>query len=211
MNLDTLTGLFSGSSLKLLRQHRKLVLDTLLSLNRQVQCLSAENPQSLMAKPWDSELPQQLQKLERNLHHRLERTSAVSKSKSTALNAVQVQSHLAQQILRLSERLAARPLRLPVELVMPVNELTRQFGKTVCQLRKEVVGKDDGILKKVEFSYLAQNIEHLGNLSLSLKEGIYQFDSSIEIVDAALLFLILDDINDISLWMRELLKLQQSD
>ncbi|MGI9279498.1 MAG: DUF47 family protein [Endozoicomonas sp.] len=215
MDLETFASLFTGSPFKPLLRHRNAVLDGLLHLNRQIQSLSSEQMQAPASTPWIKELPHQLELLEQEVLSRLQRPSLTAQPKEVVIDVLQTQSQLAHQIFRLSERLSYRPLRLPAEMIVPLNNLTRQFGKTVYQLRQGVIELDElsqgGFRKQHSKSQtcvrqsLASSVDELRKISHEIREQTCQMESEIDPVDVALLFLILDDISDLSLWMRSLI------
>ncbi|MRI33265.1 hypothetical protein EOPP23_09750 [Endozoicomonas sp. OPT23] len=219
MDLEAFTSLFSGSPYKLLQQHRACALDALLAVNRQVLCLSAETPASHPSPSWIKERPRQLKKLEQAVISRLNKPSLTSLPKTSILDVLQNQSHLALQIFRLSERLAVRPLKLPVEMIVPINLLTSRFGKTICQFRETIIKQDElnsGVFKKhqshslqTQNKGLTQSVERLRMICQDLRDDVCQFQRDIEPVDVALLCLILDDIIDLSFWMKSLLEHQK--
>lgn len=214
MDLETFANLFSGSPYKPLVKHRESVLDALLYLNRQIRCISSDPTTAPTTTPWIKELPRKLEKLEQDVLIRLQKPSLTSQPREIVINVLQTQSNLAHQIFRLSERLSYRPLRLPAEMIMPINNLSRQFGKTVYHLRQGVT--DLEALNKGGFrkqhsktlhnirQELALYVDDLRSTSHEIREQACQFESDIDPVDVALLFLILDDISDLSLWMRSM-------
>jgi uncharacterized protein Yka (UPF0111/DUF47 family) len=214
MDLETFANLFSGSPFKPLLRHRVAVLDALLYLNRQVQSLSSERMQPPAATPWIKELPKQLEHLEQDVLSRLQKPSLTSQPREVVIDILQTQTHLAHQIFRLSERLSYRSLKLPAEMIVPMNNLTHQFGKTVYQLRQGVIELNElsrgGFRKQHARSLnsvrksLAMCVDELRSTSHEIRDQACQFESDIDPVDVALLFLILDDISDLSLWMRSL-------
>ncbi len=219
MDLESFASLFSGSPYKLLQQHRVCVLDALLAVNRQVLCLSAETPTTHSASSWIKERPRQLNGLEQAVIIRLNKPSFTSQPKTLPLDILQNQSHLAQQVFRLSERLAVRSLELPAEMIVPINRLTSQFGKTIYQFRKVITEQDQlqsvvfkkhqrHSLKRLHNSPI-EAVERLRLTSQEIRNDVYQFENNIAPVDAALLCLILDDIIDLSFWMETMLEYQK--
>ena len=215
MDLKTFAKLFSGSPFKPLLQHREWVLGALLHLNRQVHSLNSGQSQGPSSTSWMKSLPGELEKLEHEILKRLQQPSITSQPKNLIINTLQVQNSLAHQICRLSERLSYRPLNLPPELIVPINGLSRQFGQTVMQLRQGVQELEqlhtNGYRKQHKQSLqalrkqLALCTDELREASLEVRHHACQIERQIDPVDVALLFLILDDISDLALWMRSLI------
>lgn len=213
MNLKTFAQLFSGSPFKPLLQHREQVLDSFLYLNRQMHSLSAEQPQSTLSS-WMKAFPGQLETLEHEVLKRLHQPSLMAQPKEVVINILQIQNALAHQVCRLSERLSYRPLNLPPEMIVPINTLSRQFGQTVYQLRQGISELEalnyGGFRKQHQHSLinlrqqLALCTDELRDTSHKIRHHACQFESHIDPIDVALLFLILDDISDLALWMRSL-------
>ena len=215
MDLKTFAKLFSGSPFKPLLQHRELVLDSLLHLNRQIHCLNSEHSHSIQSSSWMKAFPGQLERLEHDILKRIHQPSITAQPKDAVINTLQIQNSLAHQICRLSERLSYRPLNLPPELIVPVNMMSRQFGQTVYQLRQGVQELEElgfsGFRKQHKTSLqalrkkLALCTDELRDTSQDIRHHACQFESHIDPVDVALLFLILDDVSDLALWMRSLI------
>lgn len=215
MDLETFASLFSGSPFKPLLRHRNAVLNALLHLNRQLQGFVYENTPTPSSKPWIKELPHQLEAMEQEVLSRLQKPSLTAQPREVIADTLQAQSQLAHQIFRLSERLSYRPLRLPAEMIVPLNNLTGHFGKTAYQLKQAAIELDElskgGFRKqhnKFQGCYrksLACDVDELSKVCHEIREQTCLTESEIDPVDVALLFLILDDISDLSLWMRSLI------
>ncbi len=215
MDLETFASLFSGSPYKPLLRHRNAVLNALLQLNRQMQSLVSEHIQAPACTPWIKELPHQLEAMEQEVLSRLQKPSLMAQPREVVIDLLQTQNQLAHQIFRLSERLSYRPLRLPAEMIVPLNNLTRQFAETVYQLRQGVMElntlSQGGFRKQHNKSQngfrksLTDDVDRLRKISHDIREQTCLMESEIDPVDVALLFLILDDIGDLSLWMRSLI------
>ena len=215
MDLETFANLFTGSPFKPLQTHRTTVVDALLHLNRQLQSLSSESLQAPQTTPWIRELPRKLEKIEQDVLIRLNKPSLTSQPRELIIDLLQTQSNLSHQIFRLSERLSYRPLKLPAEMIIPLNNLTGQFGKTVSQVRHGVLELDTlkqrGFKKQHSQSLtnihdtLVVSVDKLRTTSHEIRDQLCELEQDINPVDVALLFLILDDISDLSLWMRTLI------
>ncbi|MET4692390.1 hypothetical protein [Endozoicomonas lisbonensis] len=215
MDLKTFTKLFSGSPFKPLLQHRELILDALLHLNRQVHSLNSDKSHNAQSSDWIKAFPGQLEKLEHETLQRFHQPSITSQPKDVVINTLQIQNSLAHEICRLSERLGYRPLNLPPELIVPMNVLARQFGQTVYQLRQGIDELEQlnasGYRKRHKSSLqllrkqLALCTDELRDTSQEIRHHACQFERHIDPVDVALLFLILDGISDLALWMRSLI------
>ncbi|WP_448215181.1 hypothetical protein [Endozoicomonas sp. 2B-B] len=215
MDLETFASLFSGSPFKPLLRHRNAVLNALLHLNRELQGFVYENTPIPSSKPWIKELPHQLKAMEQEVLSRLQKPSLTAQPREVIADTLQAQSQLAHQIFRLSERLSYRPLRLPAEMIIPLNNLTGHFGKTANQLKQAAIKSNElsksGFRKQHNKSQgcyrksLACDVDELRKACHEIREQTCLTESEIDPVDVALLFLILDDISDLSLWMRSLI------
>lgn len=215
MDLKTFAKLFSGSPFKPLLQHRELILDALLHLNRQVHSLNSDQSHNAQSSDWIKVFPGQLEKLEHETLQRIHQPSITSQPKDVVINTLQIQISLAHEICRLSERLGYRPLNLPPELIVPINVLARQFGQTIYQLRQGIDELEQlstsGYRKRHNSSLqllrrqLALCTDELRDTSQEIRHLACQFERHIDPVDVALLFLILDGISDLALWMRSLI------
>ena len=211
MDLKSLTTLFSGSPFRPLLQHRELVLESLLHVNRQIYWLNSDPSSPPPSSQWFSALSEQLDILGHDVLKRLKQPSITSQPKNQIINALQIQKTLARQVTRLSERITFKTLVLPVEMIVPINELTRQFGQTVHQVRQGIQELEQtsrsGFLRPQEknqdsiLDRLALHIDELRSASQKTRHHACQFESHIDPVDVALLFLILDDITDLALGM----------
>lgn len=215
MDFKTFTKLFSGSPFKPLLQHRELILDALLHLNQQFHNLNSDQSFNAHSSKWIKAFPGQLEKLEHETLQRLHQPFITSQPKDVVINTLQIQSALAHEICRLSERLGYRPLNLPSELIVPINVLARQFGQTTCQLRQGIDELEQlsasGYRKRHKSSLhrlrkqLALYTDELRDTSQEIRLHACQLERHIDPVDVALLFLILDSISDLALWMRSLI------
>ncbi|AMO54398.1 hypothetical protein GZ77_22805 [Endozoicomonas montiporae] len=215
MNLKTFAKLFSGSPFKPLLQHREQVLDALFHLNQQLHSLNSDQPFNAQSSEWIKAFPGQLEKLEHEILNRIHQPSITSQPRDVVINTLQIQNALAHEICRLSERLSYRPLNLPPELIVPVNVLARQFGQTIYQLRQGIDELEQlnvsGYRKQHNHSLqnlrrqLALCTDELRDTSQEIRHHACQFEHHIDPVDVALLFLILDGISDLALWMRSLI------
>ena len=215
MDFKTFTKLFSGSPFKPLLQHRELILDALLHLNQQFHNLNSDQSYNAQSSNWIKAFPGQLEKLEHETLQRIHQPSITSQPKDVVINTLQIQNALAREICRLSERLGYRPLSLPSELIVPINVLARQFGQTTHQLRQGIDELEQlsasGYRKRHKSSLhrlrkqLALCTDELRDTSQEIRLHACQFERHIDPVDVALLFLILDGISDLALWMRSLI------
>ena len=215
MDFKTFARLFSGSPFKPLLQHREQILDALLHLNQQVHSLNSGQSHNAPSSGWIKAFSGQLEKLEHETLQRLHQPSITSQPKDVVISTLQIQNAIAHEVCRLSERLSYRPLNLPPELIVPVNVLTRQFGQTVYQLRQGINELEQlstsGYKKRHKRSLqklrkqLALCTDELRDTSQEIRHHACQFERHIDPVDVALLFLILDGISDLALWMRSLI------
>ena len=216
MSVITFAKLFSGSPFKPLLQHRERILDALLHLNQQVHSLnSGQSHNAPSSSGWIKAFSGQLEKLEHETLQRLHQPSITSQPKDVVINTLQIQNSIAHEICRLSERLGYRPLNLPPELIVPVNAMARQFGQTVYQLRQGINELEQlstsGYRKRHKSSLnrlrkqLTLCTDEVRETSQEIRHLACQFEHHIAPVDVALLFLILDGISDLALWMRSLI------
>ena len=215
MDLITFTDIFSGSPYKPLLRHRKAVLEALGLLNRQLQS-SLSTKSSWQGRPeWLTEFTLMLEKHEKELITRLHQPSITAQPKELILAMMQTQSNLAHIINRLAERLSYRPMQLLPDMQEKMIQLSRHFGKAVYLLRQgvaELEGLNRAGFRKQHASTLKQahhdlihHIEALRECSSSLRELLLQGESQLEQMDTALLLLSLDDIEDLTLWMRSMI------
>ncbi|OED40547.1 hypothetical protein ACH42_16195 [Endozoicomonas sp. (ex Bugula neritina AB1)] len=215
MNLTTFTDIFSGSPYKPLLRHRKAVLEALGLLNRQLQSsLSAKS--IWKGRPeWLSELTLVLERHEKELITCLHQPMITAPPKELILSMMQTQTNMAHTINRLAERLSYRPVKLLPDMQDQMIQLYRHFGKAVFLLRQgiaELEGLNKAGFRKQHASTLKQahqelvyHIEALRECSSNLREMLFQHENQLEQMDIALLLLTLDDIEDLTLWMRSMI------
>ena len=215
MDLTTFTNIFSGSPYKPLFRHRKAVLEALGLLNRQLQnALSAKS--GWQGRPeWLTEFTLVLEKHEKELIIRLHQPTLTAQPKELILAMMQTQTNLAHIINRLAERLSYRPVKLLPRMQERMIQLCSHFGKTVFLLRQgvaELEGLNRAGFRKQHASTLKQahqelihHIEALRECSSTLRELLFQHESQLEQMDIALLLLTLDDVEDLTLWMRSMI------
>ena len=215
MDFATFTDIFSGSPYKPLFRHRKTVLEALGLLNRQLQSsLSAKS--TWHGRPeWLTELSLVLSKHEKELISRLHQPSITAQPKELILSMLQTQTNLAYIINRLAERLSYRPVKLLPDMQERMVQLCRHFGKAVYLLRQgiaELEGLNNAGFRKQHASTLQQahqelthHIEALRESSSLLRELAFKYEGQLEQMDLALLLLTIDDIEDLTLWMRSMI------
>ena len=215
MDLATFTDIFSGSPYKPLFRHRKTVLEALGLLNRQLQSSLSAKPTWQGRPEWLTEFTLVLEKHEKELITRLHQPTLTAQPKELILAMMQTQSNLAHIINRLAERLSYRPVKLLPDMQEKMILLCRHFGKAVFLLRQgvaELEGLNRAGFRKQHASTLKQahqelihHIEALRECSSHLRESLFQHESQLEQMDIALLLLTLDDIEDLTLWMRSMI------
>lgn len=215
MDLTTFTDIFSGSPYKPLFRHRKAVLEAMGLLNRQLQSsLSAKS--AWKGRPeWLTEFTLVLERHEKELIARLHQPTFTAQPKELILSMMQTQTNLAHTINRLAERLSYRPVKLLPDMQERMILLSRHFGKAVFLLRQGVAEleslhkagfrKQHASTLKAAHQELIHHIESLRECSSNLRELLFQHENSLEPMDVALLLLTLDDIEDLTLWMRSMI------
>ena len=211
----TFARLFSGSPFKPLSDHREAILESLMLLNRQLQSVYIAQ-QPWQGRPdWLMELPRKLEKLEQDVLLRLQKPSLTALPKDLVITIMQTQCNLAHLVCRLAERLSYRPLDLPGEQQRLMHRLCNNFGKAVYQLRHGAAELD--ALSKAGFrkqhsqsmyhvrQQLALYTDELRQDGSDLRSLVCHQENAMSAMDVALLFMTLDDIGDLTLWMRSLI------
>ena len=214
MDFATFTDIFSGSPYKPLFRHRKTVLEALGLLNRQLQSSLSEKPSWQGRPEWLTEFSLVLERHEKELITRLHQPTLTAQPKELILAMMQTQSNLAHTINRLAERLSYRPVTLLPDMQKQMIQLCHHFGKTVYLLRQgvaELEGLNRAGFRKQHASTLQQthqdlthHIEALREYSSRLRELSFRHENQLKPMDVALLLLSLDDIEDLTLWMRSM-------
>ncbi len=215
MDFATLTDIFSGTPYKPLFRHRRAVLEGLGLLNRQLQNCVTVKPSWQGRPEWLTEFSQVLEKHEKELIVRLQQPSLTARPKEMMLTMLQTQNNLAHIISRLAERFSYRPVKLLPGMEEQVLLLCRHFGKVVFLLRQGVAEleglhragfrKQHASTLKLAHQELTEHIEALRESSSNLREILFRSDHQLSQLDLALLLLTIDDIEDLTLWMRSLI------
>lgn len=220
MDLTTFTHLFTGSPFKPLRQHRKVVLDTLALLNKQLLNKQLRFSQSteycLHTRPdWLAELPVSLEKLEQETLSRLNQTSLTSQPRESVLALMQSQKNLAQLICRMADRLTYRSPALPDHMQIVMRNVCHSFSKAVHHLRLGVQELDalsqPGLrrhharLTEKVYQQLTLHTDRLTENTSQLKQQTFLDENQLDSMDTALLLLCLEDIDELTAWMKSLL------
>ena len=215
MTLSTFADIFSGSPYKPLLRHRKIILEALGLLNRQMQAQLSTQPQWQGRPEWLAEFNSLVEKHERSTMMCLHQPTLTAIPKDQILNMLQTQNNLAHLVGRLTERFSYRPVNLSEGMNESMNQLCLQFGKAIFHLRqgiRELEGFARAGFKKQHahaqnkvHEQLSHYIDTLKKTIQSLREQIFLDENPLNPMDMALLLLTLEDIEDLCLWMRAML------
>ncbi|WP_422444335.1 MULTISPECIES: hypothetical protein [unclassified Endozoicomonas] len=214
MDLTTFTSIFSSSAYKPLSQHRQVILDALVLLNRQLQSrLTADDQWHERAK-WLVDFLPAVEKLEQEILARLNQPTLTAQPKGLVLSLLQTQNNLAHLICRLAERLTYRPPRLTEDLQRSVEQLNQHFASVVYSLKSGVAKQDRlgiaGFRKQQSRALLEVNqevkmaVDELRNMISACKGEVFQHEGELDPLDMALLLLSLEDMDDLTLWIRSM-------
>ncbi len=213
MNLSTITNLFAGSPYKTLLHHRAEVLRGLKLLNRQLQNLPASAFTPKKKPYWVSELACLVLQAEKDLSVRLQQSYLTTHQTDKMISELQIQSNLARLTCTLAERLSYNITPLSDDLNASMKVICSNFSKAVYHLCYGVTEQESSNRSKKSQSYsldhACQQLIHfttvLEHSTHNARKQIYNTDTSQNQINTALLLLILQDIEDLSLWMRSLL------
>ncbi len=212
MDLTTLTDIISGSPFKPLLRHRRTVLEALGLLSRQLQGQLSTGARWQGRPNWLAEFSSIIEKHERDIISSLYQPSLTAQPKDRIQTMLQTQNNLAHLICRLAERFSYRPLQLPEEMNNAMTQLCQNFGKAIYHLRHGVDELENrqqasfhkpasdsitGVLKN-----LMHFIEAIRANSQTLREQAFMQESGMNQLDIALLLLMIDDMEDLTLWMK---------
>ncbi|WP_066013571.1 hypothetical protein [Endozoicomonas atrinae] len=214
MDLTTFTSLFSGSAYKPLSQHRQVVLDALVLLSRQLQSRLTSDYQWLEREKWLIDFPPAVEKLEQEILARLNQPTLTAQPKGLVLSLLQTQNNLAHLICRLAERLTYRPPKLTKDLQSSVEQLNQHFARVVYSLKSGVLKQDRlgvaGFRKQQSQALLEVNqevkvaVDELRHMISAFKGEVFQNEGELDPLDTALLLLSLEDMDDLTLWIRSM-------
>ena len=214
MDLTTLTSLLSGSACKPLSQHREAVADALVLLNRQLQSQLICDGQWHERPEWLIDFPLAIEKLEQEILARVNQPTLTAQRKGLVLSLLQTQNNLANLICRLAERLTYRPLKLNQDLQNAVEQINQHFARVVYSLKSGVAKQNRlgmaGFRKPQSGGLLAVNqqiliaVDELQDRVSACKEEVLQNEGELDPLDMALLLLSLEDMDDLTLWIRSM-------
>ncbi len=214
MDLTTFTSLFSGSVYKPLSQHRQVVLDALVLLSRQLQSRLTPGYQWHERPQWLIDFPPVVEKLEQDVLIRLNQPTLTAQPKGLVLSLLQAQNNLAHLICRMAERLTYRPPVLTVELQNSMKHLNQHFGLTVQGLKLGIAKQDRfglagfrkqqsqvmvGVHQEVRIA-----VDELRDEISTFKGEVFQNEGGVDPLDMALILLSLEDMDDLTLWIRSM-------
>ena len=212
MNLTTLTDILAGSPYKPLMRHRRTVLEALALLNRQLQGQLSASARWQGRPGWLTEFTSIIEKHERAIVSSLHQPSLTAHPRDRIQTILQTQNNLAHLIGRLAERFSYRPLRLPEDINNTMILLCQNFGKAVYHLRQGIEGLESqhrtGFRKPTADSIteMHQNLMHfieaIRENSQTLREQAFLQESGLNQLDIALLLLTIDDMENLTLWMK---------
>ncbi len=211
MNITTISRLFPGSVHTPLRQHRLLVLETLVMLSRQLQ--NHFNPRWYERPDWLNDFPATTKALKVEVLTRLKQPRLTDKAKVLAL--LQTQENLAQLICTMAERLTYRPLELNSTLQSSVLRLNLCFAETVQSLKTAIEKQERfrGVRRQLVMGEV-NPMESVGNLRqsvLAVKGEVFENGGGVPPLDMALLLLSLEDMDDLTLWLHSMVnQIQQN-
>lgn len=214
MNLSTLTNIIVGSPYKPLFRHRRMVLEALGQLSRQLQGQLSTQARWQGRPHWLAEFSSIIEKHERAIISSLHQPSLTARPKDRIQTMLQTQNNLAHLICRLAERFSYRPLQLPNEMNNTMTQLCQNFGKAVYHLRHGVRELEnlhhssfhrpvaDSITTVLE--NLMHFIEAIRANSQTLREKAFMQERTMSQLDIALLLLTVNDMEDLTLWMKRM-------
>ena len=212
MDLTTLTDILAGSPYKPLLRHRRTVLEALELLNRQLQGQLSAQARWQGRPNWLAEFHTIIERHERAIVSSLYQPSLTAHPKDRIQTMLQTQNNLAHQVCRLAERFSYRPLQLPEYMNNSMILLCQNFGKAVYHLRQGVDELESqsksGLRKPVTDSItrtlqnLMHFIEAIRENGQTLREQAFMQESGMNQLDIALLLLTIDDMEDLTLWMK---------
>ncbi|USE36623.1 hypothetical protein [Endozoicomonas sp. SCSIO W0465] len=214
MDLTTFTSLFSGSVYKPLSQHRQVVLDALVLLSRQLQSRLTTDQQWHKRAKWLVDFPPAVEKLGQEILARLNQPTLTAQPRGLVLSLLQTQNNLAHLICRLAERLTYRTPKLTGDLQCSEERLNQHFASVVNSLRYGV-SKQDGLgmvvfRKQRSQALLEVNqevtiaVDELQEIISAFKGEVFQSEGELDPLDMALLLLSLEDMDDLTLWIRSM-------
>ncbi len=212
MDLTTLTSLFFGSAYKPLSQHREVIADALVLLNRQLQSRLTSDDQWHQRAEWLIDFSPSVEKLEQEVLARVNQPTLTAQRKGQVLSLLQTQNNLANLICRLAERLTYRPPMLTGDLQRSVEQLNQHFARAVFCLKSGVAKQNRlgmaGFRKPQSRALLTINQEVMiavnglqGRIS-ACKGEVFHNEGELDPLDMALLLLSLEDMDDLTLWIR---------
>lgn len=214
MDLTTFTSLFSVSAYKPLSQHRQAVLDALVLLSKQLQSRLTPEYKWHERPQWLVEFPPVVEKLEQEVLTRLNQPTLTAQPKGLVLSLLQTQNNIAHLICRMSERLTYRPPELTEELQYSMKQLSRHFGETIYRLKLGIVRQDRFGLagfKKQQSQVMVDvhkevrlAVDELKDMISAFKSDVFQSEGGLDPLDMALLLLSLEDMDDLTLWIRSM-------
>ncbi|WP_067582167.1 hypothetical protein [Endozoicomonas ascidiicola] len=215
MDLATFTNIFSGSATKPMNQHRKLVLDALFLLSQRFRNQSIDQSQWHQKPQWIADFPVALEKYEQEILSRLNQPTLTAQPKGLLLSLLQTQNNLAHLICRLAERLTYRPIELTESLEGSMDELSHYLYETMHCLRLRITKQDQVDLAgfKKQHIQAMDDIHHeiggrldaLKVLISQVKSDVFQSEGKLDPLDSALLLLSLEDLDDLTFWVRSLI------
>ncbi len=214
MDLTTFTSLFSGSAYKPLSQHRQVVLDALVLLSRQLQSRLAPGNQWHERPQWLIEFPLTVEKLEQEVLTRLNQPTLTAPPKGLILSLLQTQNNLSHLTCRMAERLTYRPPELTKELKNSTKRLNQHFAGTVQSLKSGISKQDRyglaGFRKQQSqimmdvHQEVRGDVDELRDMISAFKGEVFRNEGGLDPLDMALLLLLLEDMDDLTLWIRSM-------
>ena len=215
MNLATFTSIFSGSALQPLSKHRKLVLDALFLLSQRL-LKQYRGQQPWHQKPqWVSEFPIALEKREQEILACLNQPTLTVQPKGMLLSLLQTQNNLAHLVARLAERMTYRPVEMTEPLAKSMDELSNDFYETMHCYRLRVLKQDQlelaGYRKQHNQAMgevhqeISERLDKLKSSISAVKSDVFQSEGKLDPLDTALLLLSLEDMDDLTFWLRSLI------
>lgn len=214
MNISTFTSIFPGSVYKPLSQHRLVVLDALVSLGRLLQGRFAADYPWHERPQWLVEFAPALAKLEQEVLTRLNQSALTEHRKGEVLSLLQTQNNLAHLICRMAERLTYRPPELTAQLQNGTKRLHQHFAETVQNLKSGIARQDRfGLTNfrkqqpQIRMSVqpdVGSAVDELKDMISALQEEVFLNGGELVPLDMALLLLTLEDMDDLTLWIRSM-------
>ncbi len=214
MNLETFSSLFSGSPFKPLSNHRDVIFEALKDLSQQLNAIYILQQPCQGRPEWLIALPQNLEQIEQDVLLSLRKPSLTALPKEIINTVLQTQCNVAHLICRLSERLSYRPVEITDKQRQTMHSLCNNFSKVIYQLldgsvKLEALSsggfrKQHLQLLKTVRQQLDYYVDELRKDSSDLRTQVYHQESLMNPLDIALLFMTLDDIGDLTFWMRSM-------